>query len=352
MKSKALDGILKDSGVVMDEEAHTYTFEPTGEFYTGCTTVSGAWRKDFLAPWYAKEAVKQFGYFDPKYDFIGASKEEKKILIAEAYDKMLKLRDQLSVMTPVEYLAFLGSAKGAAKRKGEEAKIDGTEAHAWAEAAISKKINPESKLLTVSEKSSVRNAINAFIGWAKAQENITWLAVEEVVASHVNKVAGKLDGIASMNGLPFLVDIKTSSQLSEDYLLQCGGYDLMLREMGLQVSGYIILRTPKKCPTCEKRSVDVCLHPNDVHAETLTITNKDDMQFFRDTFLKQREAHKFYVLMANKFKDERGRMKVDVVPENEKVAETNNIKTNAVSKKSIRPGAGIGKDKKAISPSR
>ena len=54
MKIKSLERILKPVGVVFDEVKHTYTASD-GSLYTGCTTISEAWAKDFLAPWYAKE---------------------------------------------------------------------------------------------------------------------------------------------------------------------------------------------------------------------------------------------------------------------------------------------------------
>ena len=119
------------------------------------------------------------------------------------------------------------------------------------------------------DSQEAKNAINAFIRWAKPL-NATWLASEELVASHEHKVAGTLDALAVINGITYLMDFKTSSQISESYLIQCAGYDLMLREMGMQVMGYLILRIPK----------------DGTDAETLTITNQSDMEFFRETFLK------------------------------------------------------------------
>ena len=255
---------------MFDEKGHTYTAE-NSDLYTGCTTISEAWKKDFLGPWYAKEM----------YNFLSAP----------------TIYEVLKAITPDEYLKLLTEAKGAARRKGDEAQITGKNAHAWMASAVEAKILGKKQYKPPKlVNQEAENAVNAFIGWVK-NNKIEWLASEEVVANHEHKVAGTLDAIAVVDGITYLVDFKTSGQISSSYLIQCAGYDLMLREMGLQVMGYMVLRTPK----------------DGKPAETLTITDQTDMQFFRDTFLKQREAHKFYAYMESKFKDAIGKMKVDEV---------------------------------------
>lgn len=281
MKTKSLETILRPSGVIFDPAKHSYTNEVSGELYTGCTTISGAWDKSsFLGPWHAKEmALKILGV---PYDIVHS-------------------------FNPEQFESFVLNAKGAAREKGDQAKVDGTAAHDAIENVIAAKMNGTKKYVPKKlETKESNNAFKAFVGWAKGKQ-ITWLASEEVIASHEYKVAGKLDAIAVVDGLTYLVDFKTSSQLSADYLLQAAGYDLMLREMGLQVMGYLILRVPK----------------DGADAESLTITDSDEMAFFRDTFLRQREAHKFYVLMDNKFKDSfTHKMKVDVKPIENKLVTT------------------------------
>lgn len=305
MKIKELEKVLKDPSVVFNEKEHTY-MTPNGELYTGCTTISGAWRKDFLAPWYAKE-MQNF-------------------IMDVPYDAIMK-------MTPDEFSLFIQDAKGAAKRKSDEAKENGTLAHDWIEAALSKKLSTDGKSLPMPESPEAKSAIKAFIDWAKAHD-IKWLASEEIVCSDVYRVAGKLDAIAVVDGITYLVDFKTSSQIGEDYLVQCAGYDLMLREMGLQVMGYLILRIPK----------------DGTPAETLTITNQTDMAFFRDTFLRLREAHKFFVLMQSRFKDERGKMKVDYV-ENQPI-QTNAKSGETIVQSSVSEGESLGGKVSAISTGR
>lgn len=281
-----------------------------GEFYTGCTTIAEAWDKSFfLGPWYAKEMANA--------------------ILDAPYDGIVK-------MTPKQFATFIFEAKGAAKRKSEEAKEDGSLVHDWIESVIGKKIDPTHAMLPIPEKAAAKNSVNSFIGGAKTK-SITWLASEEIVSSDVNRTAGKLDAIAVIDGLTYLVDFKTSGQLSSSYLRQCAGYDLMLREMGLQVMGYMIVRIPK----------------DGTPVETLTITNQEDMEFFRQTFLKQREAHKFYVYMESKFKDSRTRkMKIGPKVEPEEVININTRKTNEHSKTIVGKSKGVGKSKTVVSAAR
>ena len=275
MKIESLNKILKPSGVLFDKKEHAYTNE-SGDLYTGCTTVSDAWDKSFfLGPWYAKEM------------FLEAS--------ARIGEISLALKDNPS---PAEAIKILEECKGAAKRKGNKAKEDGSLAHDWIEASINSKIDDKSELLPTPDSVEAKNAVNAFAAWEKKQD-IKWLASEEIVASHEHRIGGKLDALAVIDGITYLVDFKTSSQISASYLLQCAGYDTMLREMGLQVMGYMVVRIPK----------------DGTAVETLTVTNQEDMKFYRETFLKQREAHKFYVYAENKLK-ENGKMRVDSVEKN------------------------------------
>ena len=299
MLSSSLKRVLTPSGILFDEVKHTYT-KPNGEMYVGTTTVSDAWDKSyFLGPWTAKEMALA--------------------ILSVPFDEIQK-------MTPPEFEKFVLNAKGAAKRKSEKAKDDGHDAHAWIEAVISSKLDPSVELLPTPESKEAQNAINAFAGWAKGRD-IKWLASEEVVCSDEHRFAGTLDAIAVIDGLTYLVDWKTSSQISASYLLQCAGYDIALREKGLQVMGYLIIRIPK----------------DGKEAETLTITDQTQMEFFRQTFLKQREAHRFYVYAESKLKDmSTGKMKVDAPADNEAGGKQADTKVEQKSKQTD------GRSKKAV----
>lgn len=272
MLKQELRSLIKPASVDFKEGNHTYVHKETGEFYTGCTTISDAWDKSFfLGPWYAKEMAEA--------------------ILAVPYD-------QLITLDPAAFQKFILDTKGAAKRKSEKAKVDGTAAHDSIEAYVNDKIAEAAELPPTPESPEAANAVNAFCVWAKGK-NIQWLASEEVLSSDEYKIAGKLDALAIVDGVPSIVDFKTSGQLSASYILQCAGYDLMLREMGFTVRQYVILRVPK----------------DGTPAETLTISDPKDMRFAEETFLNQRAAHKFYVYAENKLK-ENGKMKVDLAPFN------------------------------------
>jgi hypothetical protein len=269
MLKKELEGLIRSASVEFLEEQHLYRNKETGEFYTGCTTISDAWDKSFfLGPWHAKEMALE--------------------ILSQPFDVIKGL-------TPPEFEKFITDAKGAAKRKSEKAKVDGTAAHDYAEQFIGSKIDPSRDLPLSPEGKEALSAVNAFHGWQK-DKDIQWLAAELVVASDIYRIAGKLDGLAIVDGIPSLIDFKTSNQLSASYLLQCAGYDIMLEEMGFPVRQYIIVRIPK----------------DGTDAETLTIRDRDEIKFLKETFLHQREAHKFYVYAENKLKDEAHKMKVDL----------------------------------------
>ncbi len=258
--TNSLEKIINPISVVFNEEKHTYTHIATGEMYTGCTTISDAWDKSFIfGPWYAKEMM----------------------------DELLKQPFEAITENPKTFELALTAAKGAAKRKSEKAKLVGKLAHEYFGNLISGK-NPE--LPDDEEAKRSAESFKRYFDTLGAQ----WIASEEIVASDEYKVAGTLDALAVIDGITYIVDFKTSNQLSASYILQCAGYDIMLREMGMVVSGYLVIRTPKD--------------GGDV--ETLTITDKETMGFARDTFLKQREAHKFYVFAENKLK-ENGKIKTD-----------------------------------------
>ena len=203
--------------------------------------------------------------------------------------------DQLVSLAPPAFERFILDAKGAAKEKSEKAKLHGTAAHDWIEKYISAVIEYSDLLPETPESKEAVNATIAFHAWTRVAQDRSGSRPKEILSSDKYKIAGKLDAIAIVDGVPSIVDFKTSSQLSASYILQCAGYDLMLSEMGFAVRQYIILRVPK----------------DGTAAETLTISDRDEMEFARETFLHQREAHKFYVYAENKLK-ENGKMRVDL----------------------------------------
>ena len=271
MLKKELQALLTPASVNFNEAEHVYQHKVTGEFYKGCTTIADSMEKPFLAPWYAKEMANE-------------------ILKAPF--------DAVKAMTPPEFEKFVTNAKGAGPRIATKAKDDGTAAHDWFESWIKAKMITDMQLAPTPASKEANNAIEAFLSWIK-QHEIAWLASEEVVSSDFFKVAGKLDALAIVDGIPSLIDFKTSSQISESYPLQCAGYHMMLEEMGFKVRQWIVIRTPK----------------DGSPAETLTITDRDQMRFFQETFVNLIEAHKYQVFIQNNLVDPQTRkIKTEIVP--------------------------------------
>jgi hypothetical protein len=265
-----LKALLKEASVSFNAGNHTYQNKTTGEFYKGCTTIADSMEKPFLAPWYAKEMANA--------------------ILSVPFDAVRQ-------MQPEEFASLINDAKKAATVIADKAKEDGTAAHDWIEGFIASKVDLTLELPPTPESKEARNAINAFVMWAKAHD-IIWLASEEVVSSDVHRTAGRLDALAIVDGIPSIVDFKTSKQISESYPLQCAGYHIMLSEMGFAPRQWIILRVPKDGNS----------------AETLTINDRQDMQFFQDTYLHLIEAHKYLVYLENQYKSGEGyarRIKVD-----------------------------------------
>lgn len=253
-----LKALLREPSVSFNAENHTYPHKTTGELYKGCTTIANLADKPFLPPWYTAEMAKA----------------------------ILRIPfEAITTGTPQQFASLVNESKKAAVEIKDQAAKDGTAAHDWIESYVATKIDPAAELLPTPERKEPQNAINAFIGWAKRHE-IIWLASEEILSDDQNRIAGRIDAVAIVDGIPSIVDFKTSNQISESYPLQCAGYDLMLRAMGFTVRQWIILRIPK----------------DGGPAETLTVSDEHEMEFFRETFLHHLDAHKYQVYIENHYK--------------------------------------------------
>lgn len=267
--------------------SHVYTLNKNAKLVPGVTSIGNNLSKDFLKFWAAKEAVKDLGYFDPKQ----TPKEE-------GMARLALCLAEIQAMSPDEYLARLESAKNAHARKTTEAADAGTRAHDWFENYVKARIEgllPES--LELPEDPAVLSAVNAFLAWESAH-HVIWYASELVVGSEQHEYGGKLDALAAVDGIPSLIDFKTSNQISSDYAIQTAGYHLALKEMGLEMWQRIILRTPKD--------------GKDFEAWTVPTPLDLDIQAF--LALRQIQRWKSYVEnIDNGVTDQAGRVKVGKV---------------------------------------
>lgn len=92
-------------------------------------------------------------------------------------------------------------------------------------------------------------SIVRFVQWMEATK-ATVLATEMTVFSHAHRYAGTLDLIVEIEGMRYVVDIKTSKQVSDSHLLQVTGYRLAVEEMFPQLeihgAGVLALNTAHK----------------------------------------------------------------------------------------------------------
>lgn len=103
---------------------------------------------------------------------------------------------------------------------------------------------------TMSEDSlfEAKNAYNSFQKWFA---DITKAAKVNVIFHERTIVCkyfgGTLDGLYNIDGKLYLIDYKTSNNISYNYYLQLSAYRYMLRtELGINIDGCIILQLSKK----------------------------------------------------------------------------------------------------------
>lgn len=241
------DQFYSSNTIDFDRKLHAYKIN--GDLFKGVTTITDVRSKAFLAPWAAKEA---YTYLKNNWD-IG------KIYSAEEKEELIL------------------AAKLAWTKKSNKAKDSGTIAHEW----ISQYILGQKPALPDNEEAL--KAIEAFRRWEALKEPI-WVASEKIIASLKHKVAGTLDSLAILNGKLTLVDFKTSGTVSESFLLQLFGYEILLEEMGILVEDRVILRIPKDGKDAEELEVN---------------SGEAFRKFCQETFLHCLEIHKFDVFIKN-----------------------------------------------------
>ena len=103
---------------------------------------------------------------------------------------------------------------------------------------------------TMSEDSlfEAKNAYNSFQKWfadiTKAAKVNVIFHERPIVCKYFG---GTLDGLYNIDGKLYLIDYKTSNNISYNYYLQLSAYRYMLRtELGINIDGCIILQLSKK----------------------------------------------------------------------------------------------------------
>lgn len=125
------------------------------------------------------------------------------------------------------------------ERKTEAANI-GTEVHNWIEDYI------KGKKPDMPKTKEVQNGVNAFLDWVDSNK-VKFISAERVVYSKKHDYIGKMDIEAKVNKKHCLIDIKTSNDLRNDYLMQTAAYvKADEEESGVEYDGRWLLRVTKE----------------------------------------------------------------------------------------------------------
>ena len=119
----------------------------------------------------------------------------------------------------------------ASKAISEHAADVGNQAHNWISEGIKWKMGQRDSAPEIPEDDEeVSNCIHAFIKWASKNE-IEWISTEEKIYYEDDEnipakysYAGTADAVAIVNGMPCVIDFKTSKKVYKPYYLQLAAY--------------------------------------------------------------------------------------------------------------------------------
>ncbi len=217
---------------------HAYKNMGTGYFIPGVTSILGILAKDALLPWAAGQAALYVKQNLP----IGATAEQ----IAEVCDK----------------------AKGHFDRVKEAAGDIGSAVHNYAENLfrgheVTKPADPQAE-----------KGVNALLEWI-SENKVRPIEVERICFSRDAFYAGTMDLLADVNGKLTYVDLKTGKGIYKEHLLQAGAYKFAWEEEHREQIEQIIILNCNKLTGSPKIA---------------TISDPDEMEFYVDTFLREKSA--------------------------------------------------------------
>lgn len=183
---------LDTKGLLFTEDPHGYTLD--GIPVPGVTTILKVLHKPWLGPWMVKEAM-------------GRLKQEWKP--GKEY-------------TGKEIEAMLKAAKSAHKDKSDAAKDVGTLTHKWIEAYWKGEVAKPEPL--------IERPVSSFMKWVERHKVEPW-RVEQILVSRENWYAGTCDLIGLVDGVPMILDLKTSERIGDDYWLQLAAYQRATADM-------------------------------------------------------------------------------------------------------------------------
>lgn len=271
LKKRIIEALADmDSKIIYDPIDHNYKHAKTGDWLQGVSSVSSIVPKDWLAAWGAKETVKFLGYSD-----------------YEDLSEASRVLEKIKGMNVDQYVDFLHEAKGASKRKSNQALLDGKKGHEWLEMYVKSKLEGSGMTIPLPI-GDLNRPIQQFLEW-EAEHIDEWIASEARVIHEQMSYAGTFDGVAILkNGKLALIDFKFATNVSEDYHLQLAGYAACFEPYGIKFDERIVLRLPKTLEKDEWKNFKYVKVQNNIEDYRIwTPYEKDKVAFFGALPVKQ-----------------------------------------------------------------
>ena len=179
---------------------------------------------------------------------------------------------------------LMKEAKTAHESVAQEAADIGTICHSYAELHSLGKLDEarilEEKVTNVEKWPIISSCINKYLDWANQNQG-ELLKAEGLTASPTYLYCGKFDRLDKVNGKVRLRDYKTSKSIYVDQFIQLAAYAMALKEWNnIDVEELEVLRFGK----------------DDGAFETLVISDKDEIQVFKDQAIRCRQTFDFLKL--------------------------------------------------------
>jgi predicted RecB family nuclease len=130
----------------------------------------------------------------------------------------------------------------AAKYTDDKADI-GTLAHRFVTDTLQgKKTNTDD--YSKNQIAQAENSVLSFHSWYK-EHKLEPILIEKPLVSEIYRFGGTADIYGTVDGIPTLIDLKTGKGIYDEYLIQTGGYSVLLKEHGHPVEKIIILNIPR-----------------------------------------------------------------------------------------------------------
>lgn len=177
--------------------------------------------------------------------------------------KVPRVTSILSDMMSEEYLITWANNVGLYQKKKHtyyknKAANIGTKVHNAIECFIQGEEVPDfSNIKDADDRKKTINAFNAFMQWWSIIEKTDYEIILEEASLVTGYCGGTLDLLMRVNGKVYLIDFKTSNQLSFKYYVQLAAYRRMLFELySISIDGCIILKLDKSSGKFEEAMLD------------------------------------------------------------------------------------------------